>query len=132
MKGAVDDLKAVTSGQWLRDETPIESWVTALVTVVVYLDAALASNVKQFGKILLLSLLIGSAALLAIANVATHELQMHGNIVKVEGRKKYARRLELAKELIIETKRDDWAVRMGMIVTNDKKPNSNADGRVTM
>ena len=97
-----------------------------------YLDAALASNVKQFGKILLLSLMIGSAALLAIANVATHELQMHGNIVKVEGRKKYARRLELAKELIIETKRDDWAVRMGMIVTNDTKPNSNADGKVTM
>lgn len=128
--GAVDDLKLVTSGQWIRDQTYIEGWVTALATVVVYLTAALASNVKQFGKILLLALLIGSAGLLAVANVATDELQMHGRILRVDAdRKAYQRRLDLANELIKETRRDDWAVRLGIIV----KSGSQADDmRATM
>ncbi|EKG18445.1 hypothetical protein MPH_04247 [Macrophomina phaseolina MS6] len=96
MKGLVDDLKAVTSGQWLRDPTNVESWVTAFATVIVYLDAALASNVTQAGKILLLALLIGSVGLLAIANASTDQLQMRGCVVKVQGeRKAYDRRLDL-------------------------------------
>ena len=133
MKGAVDDLKAVTSGQWLRDESQMESWVTAFATLVVYLDAALVSNVKQLGKILLMGLLIGSVALLALANVATKKLQMHGNIIQVDGpRKSYARRLDLARELISESGRDDWAVRMGMIVKNEERSRLNPDGGVTM
>lgn len=117
IKGFVDDLKIVTSGQWLRDQTRNESWVSAFATVIVYLDAALASNLTQFGKILLLALLIGSVGLLAIANSETKDLLMHGRIIKVaDDRKAYKRRLDLADELIKETGRDDWAVRLGMIV----------------
>jgi hypothetical protein len=117
IRGAVDDLKLVTAGQWLRDQTRTESWVTALATVIVYLDAALVSNLTQFGKILLLALLIASVGLLAVANSTTRMLQMHGRIVSVLGpRKAYNRRLDLANELITETGRDDWAVRLGMIV----------------
>ncbi|KAM7204882.1 hypothetical protein V8F33_001471 [Rhypophila sp. PSN 637] len=131
IKGLVDDIKLVTSGQWLRDQTRVESWVTALATVLVYLDAALASNLTQFGKILLLALLIGSVGLLAIANSATKELLMHGKVVKLVGeRKKYDRRLTLAEELIAETKRDDWAIRLGMIVK--KGPLTHDDMRATM
>ncbi|KAJ8130178.1 hypothetical protein O1611_g3453 [Lasiodiplodia mahajangana] len=119
IQGGVDDLKLVTSGQWLRDQTRTESWATALATVVVYLDAALVSNLTQLSKILLLVLLIASVGLLAIANSATKDLQMHGRIVSVVGpRKPYQRRLHLANELIAETGRDDWAVRLGMIVKN--------------
>lgn len=118
MRGLVDDLKAVTSGQWLHDMTFFESSVAALATVLVYLDAALASNVKQSGKMLLLVLLIGSAGLLSIVNVSTDALQMHGRIIKVEGsRKKYERRLDMVQELIKETGRNDWAIRMGAIVS---------------
>lgn len=117
IKGYVDDLKLVTSGQWLRDQTRVESWVTAFATVIVYLDAALASSLTQFGKILLLALLIGSAGLLAIANSATKDLLMHGRIVKLTcPRERFKRRLDLANKLIKETGRDDWAVRLGMIV----------------
>lgn len=60
IQGAVDDLKAVTSGQWLRDMTLAEASVIAIATVLVYLNAALESNVSQSGKILLLILLITS------------------------------------------------------------------------
>lgn len=117
MCGAVDDLKTVTSGQWLHEMTFVESSVAAFATLLVYLDAALASNSKQSGKVLLLVLLIVSAGLLAIANVRTNILHMHGNIVKVDGpRKKYERRLDMADELIKETGRDDWAIRLGMII----------------
>ena len=92
MRGAVDDVKKVMSGQWLRDEKQFESWITALATVLVYLGAALAGSAQQLGKILLICLLVGSVRLLAVANVKTTELQIHGNTVKVVGeRKKYGR-----------------------------------------
>lgn len=135
MHGAVDDLKAVTSGQWLREMTFIESSVAAFATVLVYLDAALVSNAGQAAKFILLILLIVSAGVLAIANGTTQMLQMHGRVIKVDGpRKKYERRLDMAKHLIKQSGRDDWALRMGMIVrSNDEKTSQVEDhGGVTM
>jgi hypothetical protein len=69
--------------------------------------------------------------LLAIANVATKELQMHGIRIRVEGdRKKYKRRLDLAKELIAEAGRSDWAERMAMIVKDEQMNNTTSGGAV--
>ncbi|KAK8217151.1 hypothetical protein M8818_001403 [Zalaria obscura] len=132
LRGTVDDLKAVTSGQWLREPTFFEGSVAALATVLVYLDAALASNTYQLGKILLLVLLISSAGLLAITNEKTEVLQMHGKLIQVDGkRKKYDRRLTMAEELIRETGRQDWAVRLGMIVPKrDEKVDKKDEGPV--
>ncbi|KAF7511265.1 hypothetical protein GJ744_004830 [Endocarpon pusillum] len=135
MKGMVDDLKAVTSGQWLRDMTFLESSVAAFATLLVFLDAALASNVEQAGKMILLVLLIASAGVLGIANETTQMLHMHGRVVKVEGsRTKYRRRLEMAEQLVRESGRDDWAMRMGMIVRKDDEKDSRKDSQegVTM
>lgn len=134
MRGAVDTLKAVTSGQWLRDKTFFENSISAFATLLVYLDAALASNVSQLGKVLLLVLLVSSAALLSIANVTTDELQMHGCIIKIDGpRRKYERRLQMAKELIKESGRDDWAARLGMISpVTDNTTTAKCEGAVTM
>lgn len=120
MQGMVDDLKAVTSGQWLRDMTFVESSVASFATLLVYLAAVLASNVDQAGKIILLVLLIASAGVLAIANETTQMLQMRGRVIKVEGsRTKYRRRLDMVEQLVKESGRDDWALRMGMIVRKD-------------
>lgn len=135
MQGLVDDLKAVTSGQWLRQMTFVESSIAAFATVFVYVDAALASNVDQIGKLILLVLLIASAGTLAIANGATQMLQMHGRVIKVEGaRKPYKRRLNMVEQLAKESGRDDWAIRMGMIVrmTSEKGEQENDQGGVTM
>lgn len=121
IQGEVDHLKAVTSGQWLRDQRMIESWATALATLVVYLAAALVSNATQFGKILILALLSGSVGLLAVTNSMTKHLMMHGYIIKPVGTsRQYKRRLDLANELIEETGRRDWALRMGMISSDTK------------
>jgi hypothetical protein len=121
MQGKVDDLKAVTSGQWLQDEKLWEGWIDAFSTLIVYVDAALATNVSQFGKILLILLLIGSVGLLAVANWATQKMQMHGCLLEVDGeRKAYTRRLDLAKEMIEIHGRDDFARQMGMIPSGTK------------
>ncbi|KAG9503312.1 hypothetical protein J7337_006157 [Fusarium musae] len=85
IQGAVDHLKAVTSGQWLRDQSMRESWVAAFATIVVYLAAAFVSNATQFGKILILALLGGSAALLAVSNSLTDKLLMHGYVLQLAG-----------------------------------------------
>ena len=97
--------------------TFVESCITSLATVLVYVDAALASNVDQFGKIMLLIVLIVDVGLLAIANEFTEKAVMKGRVIRVKGkRKKYSRRLDMAEELIKETGRNDWAYRLGMIV----------------
>ena len=117
MKGSVDSLKAVTSGQWLREQTFMESSLSAVATVLVYVDAALASNVSDSGKMILLILLICSAGLLAVANECTKTLYMHGNKVGVVGEsKKYERRLDLVKDLLTEDNPDrvEWAMKLGM------------------
>ncbi|KAE8416587.1 hypothetical protein BDV36DRAFT_259919 [Aspergillus pseudocaelatus] len=114
--GYVDDLKAVTSGEWLRDMTWVESALSGFTTLLIYFNVALASNAKLFGQFLLLLLLVGAAGLLGLVNMLTQGLQMHGNLIIVNGpRRKYRRRLDMAEALIKETGRDDWAVRLGMI-----------------
>ncbi|KXS95054.1 hypothetical protein AC578_3884 [Pseudocercospora eumusae] len=134
LQGDVDDLKAATSGQWLQEPTFFQSSMVAFATLLVYLDAALAGNASQTSKLLLLILLFGSVALLGIANECTQVLQMHGRVVEVVGLPKaYPRRLALAEELILETGRKDWAVRLGMVqpdhnIESEKK----LDGIATM
>lgn len=134
MRGAVDDLKAVTSGQWLTEPTFFESSLVAFATLLVYLDAALAGNAHQEGKVLLLVLMFCSVALLGIANEYTEVLKMHGRLVKVHGTPKpYGRRLDLANELVKETGREDWAVRLGMVQPKkDAKEKTENEGAVTM
>ncbi|KAF2806087.1 uncharacterized protein BDZ99DRAFT_510967 [Mytilinidion resinicola] len=129
IRGAVDDLKAVTSGQWLRDPTTRESYATASATLLLYATAVLTSNVSDIGKILVLGLLVGSVGVMALFNTRTEVLQMHGRLLKVDGeRRVYKRRLEMAEELIKEVGREDWAIRLGMI----NRPAKESEGMPTM
>lgn len=121
IRGSTDDVKAITSGQWLADYTPWQSFLVSSATLMVYLDAALFANASSAGKILLLLLLLGSAALLGLANMFTGSLVVKGKIVTMVGqRKRYGRRRDLADELIHEHKRNDWAMAMGLIVPTAK------------
>ena len=124
LQGPVDALKAVTAGQWLRDTTFWESSLTAIATLLIYINAAVTTNASQAGEITILALLLLSVGLVAISNELQESLCMHGCRVHVDGvPKKYARRLDLADELIKYTGRDDWAVRLGMI--NQKAGDTN-------
>ncbi|QMW31671.1 hypothetical protein G4B84_007052 [Aspergillus flavus NRRL3357] len=110
IRGYVDDLKAVTSGEWLHDMTWVESAISGFTTLLVYLNVALASNAKLSGQVMLLLLFVGTGGLLGLVNMLTQGLQMHGNLITVDiPRRKYRRRLDLVEALICETGRDDWA-----------------------
>lgn len=120
LKGAVDDLKAVTSGNWLREATFFEGCLISFATLLAYLDVALTWSATQEGKAILLVLWLLSAALLGVANESKSDLNMCGKLIKVDqAPRPFKRRLYLARELIEETGRDDWAVRLGMIQPKD-------------
>ncbi len=121
MQGLVDDLKALTSGQWLRDATFLECTAISAATLLTYLAAAMTINASQLGKLVLLLLFVASSGLLAISNSVVHSLQMGGCIIRSEGEPSpYKRRLDLANQLIKESGRDDWAIRLGMISSQHK------------
>lgn len=125
LQGPVDALKAITAGQWLRDPTFGESSLTAIATLLIYINAAVASNACQAGQIIILALLLLSVGLVAMSNELQESLYMHGCKVQVDGQpKEYARRLDLANELIESTGRDDWAIRLGMINQNAEDTSS--------
>jgi hypothetical protein len=78
MQGLVDDLKAVSSGQWLSDAGFAESMTTSAATLLVYLAAALTINASQIRKMAILLLLVVSGGLLANCNESVDILQMNG------------------------------------------------------
>ncbi|KAK3654670.1 hypothetical protein LTR56_003943 [Elasticomyces elasticus] len=128
LRGAVDDLKAVTSGQWLQDPKEMEIILTTLGTLSVYFAAILLVNATNAGRAVVLFLVILNAVLVMIANADTKVLRMNGKLLKSVGEPKaYGRRLDLAHELIKETGRKDWALRMGMV-----QPEKGEEGPVVM
>ncbi|MCJ1357763.1 MAG: hypothetical protein MMC33_007759 [Icmadophila ericetorum] len=116
MGGSVDDLKAVTSGCWLRDKTDFEDLIVNFATLLVYLAAALVVNVSTAGHLSILCSLFFEAAVLELSNLTAEHFQMFGRVMRVTRKPvAYRRRTDLVKELIKETGRDDWAIGLGMI-----------------
>ena len=131
LEGPVDALKAVTAGQWLRDATFLESSLTAIALLLIYINAAVTINASQAGQIIILALLLLSVGLVAMSNQWQDSLHMHDCRIQVDGKpKQYARRLDLANELIKSTGRDDWAIRLGMI--NQKAGAATNSGKVVL
>ncbi|KAK4940758.1 hypothetical protein LTR10_019151 [Elasticomyces elasticus] len=110
MKGLVDDLKAVTSGKWFS-------------RLLVYIAVVILANATDRGKIALVLCTFIAHGVLAVHNGLGKELVMNGRVVKVSDAvgsvKKYPRRLVMARELVEETGRSDFAIRLGMINPDD-------------
>jgi hypothetical protein len=116
VQGLTDDVKAITSGQWLRHMTFVEDSLISCCTLLTYLNAGLTNYVTTNGAMILCLLFFLSAALLGLENSSTSQFQMYGRqITQVGLPRPYRRRLDLAEQLIEETGRKDWAVRLGMI-----------------
>ncbi|KAK5175334.1 uncharacterized protein LTR77_000472 [Saxophila tyrrhenica] len=116
LRGLVDDIKAVTSGQWLRDMTPLESSAVSATTLVVWLSAGFSTTAGKDGQVVLLALLFCSAGMLGLANLSTRVSCMYGRqLQSKDSPERFERRLDLAEQLIQETGRQDWALRLGMI-----------------
>lgn len=120
LQGSVDDLKAVTAGQWLRELSVYENFATAFATLLVYVSAALAGNASKIGSLLIACLLLCSVALLGVCNSTTKCLQMYDRVVRTQGEpKKYERRLDMAADLIVETGRKDWAIGIALVKADE-------------
>ncbi|SJL14835.1 uncharacterized protein ARMOST_18306 [Armillaria ostoyae] len=117
LQGPVDDLKAVTAGQWLRDLTAIESFAVMCATMLVYVSAILAFNASTIGSLLIAGLLLSTVALLTLCNSSTQCLQMCDRVIRrVRISERYPRRRVLADQLVAEMGRKDWAIGMGLVL----------------
>ncbi|KAG7443747.1 uncharacterized protein BT62DRAFT_902027 [Guyanagaster necrorhizus] len=121
LRGSLHDIKTVTAGEWLRDQSTLESFFVALATLLVYMAAALAGNASTMGSLLFDCLLLCSAALLGlISNSLMPCLQMFDCIIWVEEEpKKYEQRLYMVNKMIEESRRNDWAIGMGLVIAKD-------------
>ncbi|KAF7793771.1 hypothetical protein EIP86_004892 [Pleurotus ostreatoroseus] len=116
MQGLVDDIKAVTAGHWLREQTAREGFVSAFAMLLVYGSAALAPNSTTFGNLLIALLLLISVAMLEVCNSLTDDMHVFDRRISVAyPPKKYTRRLDMVKELVVESGRHDWAVKMDLV-----------------
>ncbi|KAK6511736.1 hypothetical protein TWF481_000642 [Arthrobotrys musiformis] len=120
--GSWADLEKATITQWLREQNNIEGLITGFATVIVYLAAVLVTNADQLSKILLICQLVASAGLLGICNRATRELTMHRGQLCVREESPAMptgeQNLDIdatVDELIRESGRSDWAVKMGLL-----------------
>ncbi|KAK0429617.1 hypothetical protein EV421DRAFT_1893817 [Armillaria borealis] len=117
LQGSINDLKAVTAGQWLHDLSAVESFALMFTTTLVYASAILAFNASTVGSLLIGGLLLCSVALLTLCNSSTQCLQMYDCVMQKEGEpQNYNRRRDMAEKLVDKSKRDDWAVGMGLIL----------------
>lgn len=115
VQGLVDDLKALTSGQWLRETTFFEASLEGCSIVLVYLCAALASNATQVGKIIILVLFMLNAGLLTLSNELMDSLYMKDLVVTRGEVTRYVRRLDMADQLMKESGNRNWAVKIGLV-----------------
>lgn len=125
IRGEVDDLKAVTSGRWLRRPTLFEEVMSGCATLLAYAAPSSAANATLTRQIIIAILLLGNAAALTSANYLTTALRMKGKTLQIQGvRRAYERRSILASELIAESGRSDWAVAVGLIPGEPHSPTS--------
>ncbi|KAI5842350.1 hypothetical protein BZA05DRAFT_379903 [Tricharina praecox] len=117
ISGLVDDIKTVTSGQWMRNTTDVEGFAVSAATVLVYGTAAVMGVASATGSAVILGLLLAEAGLLGLSNAVAKRAVMFGRGISTIGSPKpYGRRTDLVKELVAETGREDWAIGLGMMV----------------
>ncbi|KAF1814308.1 hypothetical protein P152DRAFT_266935 [Eremomyces bilateralis CBS 781.70] len=115
IRGWVDDVKAVTSGTWLRAMSFVEEALMAVVLLLVYGAIVLSGMISPVGKGIFVGMLVLETFLVQAGNAMTGDLVIKGKVMRVVGREYYERRGDMAKELIKETGRRDWAERLAMV-----------------
>ena len=132
MDGAVDDLKAVTSGSWLRPATGAQEVLSQMSCLMAWLAVLVGSTIHSGAeKLVLVAMVLLSHGVVSWRTtrrrVMKEGLVMHDCKIEIDctrgenGVKKYCRRLDMAEELIKEFGRRDWAEQMGMVKPEDGK-----------
>ncbi|KAJ4218923.1 hypothetical protein NW759_008076 [Fusarium solani] len=78
LRGPDADLQALVTHAWLRAQSHIDGYLEAIAKLLVYLTAALGGNMTQAGAIVLVGLLLISAALLGLSNAHARGIRVHG------------------------------------------------------
>ncbi|KAM0432213.1 hypothetical protein ACHAPT_004749 [Fusarium lateritium] len=87
LRGPDADLQALVTHAWLRAQSHIDGYLEAAAKLMVYLTAALGGNMTQAGSIVLVGLLLISAALLGLSNAHARGIRMHGRYALPETEK---------------------------------------------
>ncbi|KAL8786836.1 MAG: hypothetical protein Q9213_002573 [Squamulea squamosa] len=133
IRGAADDLKALTSGTWLSEPTTLDAFFGAVANLLVYANVAVAGHATDAGVYTIVSMLLVNSGLLALDNIRIRSLNIFGRTMEAIGEpKKYFRRRDLAEQLIKESGSNDWAVAMGLIVKDKASTEKNEGVVVTM
>ncbi|PBK92152.1 hypothetical protein ARMGADRAFT_179233 [Armillaria gallica] len=116
LRGAEDDLETLIAGQGSQDKSMMERFAVSFAVLSVYVAVVLSFLASTMGSILIACLLLCSSAILSLSNMLTPCLRLPDCYVCVQGLpKKYNQRLEMAKELIEASGRDDWAIGLGLV-----------------
>ncbi len=116
LRGAEDDLQTLIAGQGSRDKSLMERFAVSFAALSVYVAVVLSFLASTMGNVLIACLLLCSSASLSLSNTLTPCLRLPDCSVCMQGLpKKYNQRSEMAKELIEESGRDDWAIGLGLI-----------------
>ncbi|KAF5672765.1 hypothetical protein FHETE_3599 [Fusarium heterosporum] len=84
LRGPDADLQALVTHAWLRAQSSLEGYLEAAAKLMVYMSAALGGNMTQVGAIILIGLLLLSAALLGLSNAHARGFRMHGRYAMPE------------------------------------------------
>jgi len=91
------------------------------------------ANASDEGKVMFIGSVLLSHVILAYSNSRVRELALNGRRIKVSEKpgsiRKYARRLEMAEELVEEMGRSDFAVRLGLINSESAKASKAGTGK---
>ncbi|KAF5023458.1 hypothetical protein F66182_4503 [Fusarium sp. NRRL 66182] len=87
LRGPDADLQALVTHAWLRAQSNLEGYLEAAAKLMVYMSAALGGNMTQAGSIILIGLLLASAALLGLSNAHARGFRMHGRYAMPETNK---------------------------------------------
>lgn len=84
LRGLGSDIRAMTAQIWLRRQSVAEGYLEAAAKLLVYLVAAFSGNQTQAGAMVLMALLVSSAALLGLSNAHARGLQVNGRIARLQ------------------------------------------------
>lgn len=133
IRGYTNDLKAVASGRWLHEPGFTDECMMSCSTLLAYVAPILVANATRDGQYVVALLLVASAIMLGMINRSTDFLSMKQRVLRLDGeRKAYKSRSELARELISQSGRNDWAYAMGLITPEPSKAESKLQGPVVM
>ncbi|KAK0656783.1 hypothetical protein B0T16DRAFT_294130, partial [Cercophora newfieldiana] len=80
LRGTPDDLRAITVDSWLRSKTHVEGYLEAAAKLIVFLVAAVSGNMTQAGAIVMMTLLLITAGLLALSNANAKSFRINGRV----------------------------------------------------